>query len=177
MMKLMKLNTILVLAVMVFTVLSANNSMAAKPGVAVSNLAPDFEVTNLEGETFKLSDFRGKKPVYLVFWATWCPTCKREIPQFKKLQAELGDKVEIMAVNVDSLSWWSSLTSSSGRVKKYAKKYELNYAVALDDEKKLIELYHVRGTPTQLLIDKKGVIRRRYPIFNEKTARILQSIL
>lgn len=179
-MKLIKFKYVLVfgwmLTMLVGNPVQAENA-SVNVGVNVGELAPDFEVTNLAGKNFKLSKFRGEKPIYLVFWTTWCSTCKKEIPQFKILQTKLGEKVEILAVNVDSLSWWGSFGSSNDRVKKYAKKYQLNYAIALDDKKKLIELYKVRGTPTQLVIDKKGIIRRRYPLFNEETARILQSVL
>jgi thiol-disulfide isomerase/thioredoxin len=157
--------------------MTVESSIGSQVGSQVGNIAPDFSVTNLDGKTFKLSDYRGKKPVYLVFWATWCPTCKHEIPQLTELYKNLGTEVEILAINVDFLSWWSSLNTSNNRVEKYVKKYDIAYAVALDDEENLISLYQVRGTPTQLLIDKEGVVRRRYGLLNEKTIMILNKVL
>ena len=52
---------------------------AGAASLAVGDKAPDFEVITLAGETFKLSDYAGEKPVYLKFWATWCSPCKREL--------------------------------------------------------------------------------------------------
>lgn len=167
----------LILSINSLTIEAVESNEQGLIGSQVGQIAPDFSVTNLDGKTFKLSDYRGKKPVYLVFWATWCSTCKHEIPQFKELYKNLGDKVEILAINVDYLSWWSSLNKSNNRVKKYVNKYEVPYSVALDDDEQLINLYHVRGTPTQLLIDKDGVVRRRYGLLNEKTMMILKTVL
>lgn len=158
-------------------ILFSASIFATTIGTQEGQIAPDFQVKKLDGSSFKLADYKGKKPVYLIFWATWCPTCRQEIPSFKALQQEMGTQIEIVAINVDSLSWWSSLTSSNNRVTQYAKKYQIDYPVALDDEKKLIELYQVRGTPTQLLIDKEGIIRRRYPILNAKTISLIKSSL
>jgi len=161
-------------------ILFSTSTFAAKIspiGTQEGQMAPNFQVNKLDGSSFNLADYKGKKPVYLIFWATWCPTCKEEIPGFKALHQEMGNQIEVIAVNVDSLSWWSSLTRSNSRVEHYVKKYEINYPVALDDDKKLIELYQVRGTPTQLLIDKEGIVRRRYPILNAKTISLIKSSL
>lgn len=48
-------------------------------GFAIGNIAPDFELTTLEGKTVRLSDYRGQR-VFVNFWATWCPPCRAEMP-------------------------------------------------------------------------------------------------
>jgi len=170
--------SLLLLAVIFLTLPFASfNTNAAEQGVMTNNIAPDFEVTNQQGGTFKLSNYKGKKPVYLIFWATWCPTCESEIPQFKQLYKDFGERVEILAINADTLSWWGSLSNANKKVNHYIEKHQIPYHVALDENEKLIELYQVMGTPTQILIDKNGSILRRYPIYNEKTEAILKSLL
>ena len=175
--KTMKNTWLLLSLIALFTSASLQAEQSNNIGVELGQIAPDFTVSDIDGKTFKLSEYRGKKPVYLVFWATWCGTCKHEIPEFKALHKSVGDKIELLAVNVDHLSWWSALSESKNRVKKYVKKYELPYAVALDDKEQLISLFEVRGTPTQILIDKEGVIRRRYGLLNDKTKQVIKNLL
>src|SRR5699024_12283205 len=61
-------------------------------GIEKGDLAPDFELETLDGETVKLSDFRGQK-VLLNFWATWCPPCRAEMPDMQKFHEENEDAV------------------------------------------------------------------------------------
>ena len=90
------------------------------PGAKLSALregaeAPDFELTTLEGETVKLSDYRGKK-VILNFWATWCPPCKAEMPHMQNFYEENKDKdVEIVAVNLTNMDKGSEIGRASCR--------------------------------------------------------------
>lgn len=63
------------------------------------NTAPDFPVLDADGNIVRLSDMFGK-PVVINFWATWCPPCKRELPDFDRLCREYGDRVVFMMVNL-----------------------------------------------------------------------------
>lgn len=63
------------------------------------NTAPDFPVLDADGNIVRLSDMFGK-PVVINFWATWCPPCKRELPDFYRLCREYGDRVVFMMVNL-----------------------------------------------------------------------------
>ncbi|WP_267902155.1 peroxiredoxin family protein [Lentibacillus cibarius] len=66
-------------------------------GLQKGNIAPDFELTTLEGEQVSLSDYRGQR-VVLNFWASWCPPCKAEVPDLQKFYE--NKDVEILAVNL-----------------------------------------------------------------------------
>lgn len=62
-------------------------------------LAPDFTVYDYDGNAYKLSDFTGK-PVILNFWASWCPPCKSEMPDFEKAYNEYGEEIVFMMINL-----------------------------------------------------------------------------
>jgi thiol-disulfide isomerase/thioredoxin len=67
-------------------------------GARVGELAPDFEISDLDGSRHRLSDFRGRV-VFLNFWATWCVPCQEELPDLYFLQDEYGDGLAVIAVN------------------------------------------------------------------------------
>lgn len=62
--------------------------------------AVDFEVEDAEGNILKLSDFIGEKPVIVNFWASWCPPCRAELPDFDKAYQEYGDQIHFLMVNL-----------------------------------------------------------------------------
>lgn len=68
-------------------------------GIKQGQYAPDVQLETIDGETVRLSDYRGQ-PVILNFWATWCPPCRAEIPDFQKLYDDEDQNVEILAINM-----------------------------------------------------------------------------
>ena len=102
-----KLLTLLA-ALLVGTGLAAQNTMEEdldlqyavdllKPGAQ----APDFALQDIQGKTWHLKDFQGRK-VVLVFWASWCPDCRAEVPELKALQASADpEKVAFVSVSFD----------------------------------------------------------------------------
>lgn len=117
-------------------------------------IAPDFEITQLDGTQFKLSDYKGKKSVYLVFWNTWCHLCMKKIPKLKATQLNLADGIKIIAVN----------TTNKDSVEEsldFQKRFEIPYPLAFDHGKTVTDLYNVWGTPTEFIIDINGVIQYR----------------
>lgn len=112
--------------------------------------APDFVLTDLKGQQFRLSDRKGKNPVLIIFSATWCTFCLQEIPHFKSLHATYA-KQGLEVVNVD-------IQESKEKVAKFAAKYELPYRTLLDLDGTVSGIYEVRGVPTLVLVDKNGLI-------------------
>jgi len=72
--------------------------------LALGTTAPDFTFPALDGKQVSLSDFRGKKVVFVNMWATWCPPCIWEMPLMEKLYQTLGrEEFEILAISIDAL--------------------------------------------------------------------------
>lgn len=117
-------------------------------------LAPDFSIKRLDGSEFKLSEFKGKKAVHMVFWTTWCTYCMKKIPQLKYNQNVLSKQIEIIAID-------TSVRDSLAKVYRFQKEREINYPLAFDFGKKVTDLYGVWGTPTEFIIDINGVVIHR----------------
>jgi DsbE subfamily thiol:disulfide oxidoreductase len=114
--------------------------------------APDFTLPGPDGRKHSLKDYRGKI-VFLNFWATWCESCRDEMPSMERLYQEFkGKGLEIVAVNVkdkrpDALA--------------FVKELKLNYPVLMDPHGEVGLLYGAFGLPVTYLIDRKGVVLAR----------------
>ncbi|WP_299793506.1 peroxiredoxin [uncultured Shewanella sp.] len=121
--------------------------------LSVGERAPDFTLKQTDNSTFTLSDYRGKRSVYLVFWNTWCGYCMKKVPDLIAIEREFGERVELLAINT---GWSDSLAEIS----QFQARFEPNYAIAFDDNADVTHRYGVIGTPTSFLIDINGVIRQ-----------------
>lgn len=130
------------------------------------NTAPNFTVVDANGDTVSLSDTFGK-PIVINFWATWCPPCKQELPDFDKLYKEYGNKVTFMMVNLtdgrrDTVDGTKSFVSRNG----YA------FPVYFDIEYEGANAYSVSSIPQTTFIDKNGnIFTTRIGAMNEATLR------
>ena len=138
-----------------------NKPKAAEPAVAAEeqtteavaetagNLAPDFELPALQGNTLKLSSLRGKY-VVLDFWGSWCIWCIRGIPAMKQAYAKHKDKMEILGIDCrDTEEKW----------KAAVEKYELPWLQVRCSDAALQTIgqqYHLEGFPTKVVIDPEG---------------------
>lgn len=114
--------------------------------------APDFALPTLDGLTVRLSDFRGKKAVFLNFWATWCAPCRLEMPTMEKAYQEYKRRgLEILAVSLDA--------GPKSAVKNFLQELELTYPALLDPDMEVLRLYRLFSIPATFLIDKEGIIR------------------
>jgi len=114
--------------------------------------APDFTLPDAGGRKVSLKDFRGKV-VFLNFWATWCESCREEMPSMERLYQEFkGKGLEIVAVNVKD---------KRPAALAFVKELKLNYPVLLDAEGDVGLLYGSFGLPVTYLVDRKGVLLAR----------------
>ncbi|MBI4335889.1 MAG: TlpA family protein disulfide reductase, partial [Candidatus Omnitrophica bacterium] len=87
------------------------------------------------------------------FWATWCPSCREEIPELRDLNKEYKDKgLKILAVDIGE---------SQKKVDSFAKQQGIEYTILLDLDNRVANQYGVMGIPTNILIDKEGNIAYR----------------
>jgi thiol-disulfide isomerase/thioredoxin len=121
----------------------------------VGETAPQFQIITLSNKVVDSGALKGNKPMALIFWATWCPECKKEIPDIIQLHKEIEPKgMEILAVDV-------GINDSEAKVKKYIEKYKVSYPVAFDQDAQITKKFKVQGTPTIIIVDKNGVVRYR----------------
>ncbi|CAH0165339.1 Thiol-disulfide oxidoreductase ResA [Peribacillus sp. Bi96] len=122
-------------------------------GLNIGAKAPNFSLETLDGKQVELSDYKGKK-VMLNFWATWCPPCKKEMPDMQKYSQQAGDDVVILAVNIDP----------ENDVRAFAEENGITFTIPLDSQSAknpVNELYKILSIPTTYFIDKEGIIRHK----------------
>lgn len=114
--------------------------------------APDFTVLDAEGNAVKLSELFGK-PIVLNFWASWCPPCKGEMPEFNKVYEEVGRDITFMMVDlVDG----QRETKEKGA--EYVKGQGFTFPVYFDTKQDAARKYGIASIPTTIFIDKDGYI-------------------
>ncbi|MDP4198825.1 MAG: TlpA disulfide reductase family protein [Bacteroidota bacterium] len=135
--------------------------------------APDFELKDLDGNVHHLSDYRGKV-VVLNFWATWCPPCRKEIPDFIELQKQLAPQgVQFLGIALDD--------EGLPKVKPWVASHGFSYPILLPDAAgKVVASYgEMSSIPVTYFIDRKGVIRstfigmRQRPVIEKELAPLV----
>jgi peroxiredoxin len=116
----------------------------------VGTAAPDFELTGLNGDTIRLSQYRGQ-PVLLTFGATWCPDCQAETPLLRKLHI---DHPELVILLVDS-------KEKQEVVQNYADESGITHPILLDPDGAISDQYKIFAIPTELFIDGQGIIQAK----------------
>ena len=116
----------------------------------IGEAAPDFTLQDPSGKPVSLSGFRGH-PVFVNFWASWCPPCRSEMPDIQALaQENAGRGLVVLGVNMQE---------DTQPVVRYAQTLGLTFPLALDRNGAVATRYNVTGLPTSYVVDEDGVIR------------------
>lgn len=114
-----------------------------------------FKGTSLEGQPIDLHQLIGNKPVMLIFWASWCPSCKTEVPKINQLAEKFRSRgMEFIAVNV-------GYNDSVERAQDFARATDMRYPAYFDGSGRVSEQYQLIGVPTIIIADKHGTVRFR----------------
>lgn len=118
----------------------------------IGSTAPDFTVQDSD-RAVALNQFRGQV-VVLNFWATWCPPCVEEMPSLVEMQRRMKAKgVTVVAVSIDV---------DANAYHQFVKDHGVNLLTVRDPDQKTPNLYGTHGWPETYIIDRNGVMRRKF---------------
>jgi peroxiredoxin len=113
------------------------------------SIAPEFTLESLAGHQVVMTELSGKV-VLLNFWATWCGPCRLEMPVFQTHHEQLSDKLTIIAIDFDE---------PKEDVQAFVDELGLTFTILLDPGGKIQNLYKIRGYPTSIFVDERGIVQ------------------
>lgn len=141
-------------------------SLSISAMAASKQQAPDFRLSGVKSEV-KLSSYRGK-PVYVDFWASWCGPCRKSFPWMNGMQEKYGNKIKIIAVNLDQ---------DRAEADKFLAQNPPKFTIAFDPEGKTAEAYKVKAMPSSYLIDSAGRIVSGHAGFRGQDKEELEKLI
>ena len=130
-----------------------NAQTFSQPREWKGRVAPDFELTLLDGTAFKLQEAVGRQVIVLNFFATWCKPCRDEMPELQRYQQANREK-GIIVIGIDA-------EERSTMVKAFADELRLTFPIGIDESGDVLELYDVSSFPTTIVIGVDGRVKLR----------------
>jgi peroxiredoxin len=132
------------------TVTRTPKATLPRVGWQIGQLAPDFSLADLQGDQVRLGSLRGRV-VVLIFWATWCPSCRGELPDLQSFYADYQRQgVIVLGINQ---------REAIDLVRNFRDSQKLTFPVLLDQDGQVGNRYHVDSVPRTIFLDRSGVIR------------------
>jgi thiol-disulfide isomerase/thioredoxin len=142
-------------ALTAFCIALCAGAAMAGGSMQVGSPAPAYEAESLQGGAVTLESLRGRV-VLLNVWATWCPSCRDEIPFLAKLHStESARGLAVVGISIDDASDRQQVVNALPAL-------GINYPVWLDPEDRIGRLHRSKGLPASVLIDRAGVVRWRH---------------
>lgn len=139
------------LLVLVATFLTACAEVPAAARGEVGSPAPEYSAVTLGGDTVSLASLRGE-PVLLNIWATWCPPCRKEMPDLQALHEELGPRgLRVIGVSVDA-------SGADDLVREFLSDYGVTFEILRDPAERIATTFATQGVPVTILIGSDGTI-------------------
>jgi thiol-disulfide isomerase/thioredoxin len=113
-------------------------------------IAPDFELTRLDGARVRLADVVGTQVVILNFFATWCGPCRAEMPELERYQRSQGDSVLLLGIDAEE---------KHTVVEAFVAEMKITFPVAIDGDSSVMRLYDVNSFPTTIVIGVDGKVK------------------
>jgi peroxiredoxin len=132
-------------------------SIAQQAGKGLTQLpdrpqAPDFVLADIDGNQYRLSDYRGQV-VIINFWATWCPPCRAEMPSMQRAWQQLEKEgILMLGINVGE---------DEDTIFPFTANYPVEFPLLMDQDSRVINQWPVRGLPTTFVVSPEGKITYR----------------
>ncbi|MEO7501128.1 MAG: TlpA disulfide reductase family protein [Gemmatimonadaceae bacterium] len=140
-----------------FLLIALVGGVAATPvaaqdlGIEVGKRAPAAVVTTLDGKAVDLGAYVGKVPIFLEFWATWCPRCHELEPALLAAEKKYGARMKFIGVAV-------SVNQTPARVKAYSAKHGLKHLIVFDTQGNAADAYDAPATSYVVVVDRSGKV-------------------
>jgi len=147
---------IIAFAVLAVIMVSCSSSDSKKDTTQTTDnpTSMNFVAQDIDGNTRYFDEFKGKGPVIINFWGTWCPPCKREMPDLKRIYDEYKDQgLQIVGLAVND---------TPEKVKAFAKQYGIDWVMLMANRDAMISFQIGAGIPVTIFIDRNGNETGRY---------------
>ena len=139
--------------IVIISLILSLSILSCKQGTKLATIgdtAPNFSLSDIDGNKVSLSDLLKGKEVMLNFWASWCPECRKETATLNEIAKKYKDKIDVVGIN---------LRESKEDVQSFIGSKGIGYKMLLDTNGKVARQYGVFGVPVNVLINKEGLVK------------------
>lgn len=145
----------------------SKHSIVTSASLHTTSSFPAFNYPDTSGKKISLNEVKGKKATLIVFWASWCSPCRKEIPALKTFYGQYKDKgISIVSVSVDQ-----NITAWKKAVKEEKMPWS-NIANLPSDGQEIMEFFGIKSVPTMFLLDGNNQILLSDPTFEQVLAKV-----